>query len=320
MTWALDSNLALLQRKENAADELPLAVARFRDSCGAATAVDAMRTVTQELVQQHGVPQGGREVMRVARLCELCGLSLEGGPVRRPPRNVYSSARSSGMRTHSGTLHLHPTHSRVHLPAGIDYLRGRAAVAHEIGHYLIHRRAGQLDLATSRLSSSPEEEGLSEYAARLLLMPKVDWLQSPSTNLASRCFEVASNAKVTVHAAAARLGDPDSDLRGGVRAVILWRLHPELPSDSAVPERMTPQWHLCSDAFIPVRRCHAREGSLIAELASGGDGVSESTRVEPVAIGSMKGSYRVDARAWGSVARGTRLVLAVFVYAERGIG
>jgi hypothetical protein len=127
-------------------------------------------------------------------------------------------------------------------------------------------------------------------------------------------MECAREADITLHAASARLGDPDSPLVGTVDGIILWRLNPRVSPDEALSKRLMPKWHLCPSAFIPINRCHASRRSLISELASLGDGMVAGSRLEDVSIGSLKGSYRVDAVAWGTVARGTRLVLSAFIH------
>lgn len=202
--------------------------------------------------------------------------------------------------------------STIRLPSGLDWLRGRIAVCHEIGHFLIHSRGEEIDLFTSRLASSPEEEALSEYASRLLLMPAPYVDRHPAGNLIVDCMTLARSADVTLHAAAARLGDPDSPLAGLVRGVILWRT--KKPGDKPeLPRRLTPQWHLCRESFVPVGRCHAGRTSLVAALAASDEAQAVGSCIEQVEIGALKGEFRVDAVAWGSMERGTRLVLSAFV-------
>jgi len=134
-----------------------------------------------------------------------------------------------------------------------------------------------------------------------------------TSNLAFSCMESASHAGVTLHAAAARIGDPDSPFAGEIRGLILWRMNPQVSANESMAARLTPHWHMCRGAFIPVRRCHAGRSSLVAELGALAEETGVASRVERVEIGSFKGDYRVDAVAWGSTRRGTRTVLSVFV-------
>jgi hypothetical protein len=155
---------------------------------------------------------------------------------------------------------------------------------------------------------------LSEYAARLLLIPETpECPASPDSNVAEQCLELSKRSAVTIHFAAARLGDPNNFRTKKLKGWILWRLNLDAASDLAIASRMTPQWHLCSDVFIPIKRCHAGRGSLIGELAASDESKITGSRNEQVAIGSLRGTFRVDAVAWGSVNRGSRLVLAAFL-------
>jgi uncharacterized protein DUF955 len=185
------------------------------------------------------------------------------------------------------------------------------SVAHELGHVLLHSRDDGFDEATVRLPSTPAEEGLAEYAARLLLMPATLWSHlNVDTNLAECSVVQSSMARVTVHASVVRLGDPDLvDL--GIRGAILWRLNAGLPNSDLLYERLTPQWHLCPGSFIPIRKCRARHGSVTADAASA-SGPVVSTRLEEVNIGTFVGWFLVHVFAWGSVQDGTRLVLSIF--------
>lgn len=176
------------------------------------------------------------------------------------------------------------------------------------------------------LGATQEEEALAEYAARLLLLPygpetpkigmAVKGLDSEAEepvavpSLAGRCVATAGRARVTLHAVILRLTDPDYGVKG-VQAAILWRLNPRVPADAPIEERLTPQWFASDGAFIPVGRCRARPGSLVAEVAGMGDERASGIRSEEVDIGSLKGRLTVDAFAWGSVRAGTRLVLFI---------
>lgn len=312
---ALDSELAELQRQEAEGAELPLPVRRFRAYVGEDTAIAAMQRATAELLRSYGEAFGpDSRRISATRLCQLCGIELDGRLPSRSSGPKKLSASRPLPKHHFGSLQLDSVRPRIRVASDLDYFRARVTVGHEIGHYLIHNRGAALDPHTTRLPSSPSEEALSEYSSRLLLLPDAYRNASAgSANVMSECMRLARGADVTLHAAAARLGDPDSPLHGAVAGVILWRLDRSTPTAQAGPARFTPAWHLCSSAFIPIGRCYAREGSLIACLgARDGETVTDS-RVEAVNIGSLKGSYRVDAVAWGSLARGTRCVAAAFM-------
>ena len=208
------------------------------------------------------------------------------------------------------------------------------SAAHEIGHFLIHHRGDKLDLATAKMGPSPEEEAIVEYASRLLLMPEFSTVSRPqpkatrteqlplitdeshrpasdvlASNLAKDSIVEAQRAEVTIHSAVARLGDPDRS-SGGIRCAVLWRMTTRISSDAPTWQRLTPHWHL-SNAFIPIGKCSARSGSLVADLAEK-DIPTQGSRFEEVSIGGLVGKYMVDAFAWGALASGTRLVLSIF--------
>jgi hypothetical protein len=198
----------------------------------------------------------------------------------------------------------------IRVPEEIDFETARISVAHEIGHILIHQRGTELDHATIRLSSTSEEEALAEYGGRLLLLPTTIFQPPLGVNLAQYAVEQAGVARVTVHSAVSRLGDPDI-LVPGLQGAILWRINPQVPASHPISTRLTPQWHLCPGAFVPVRRSKARPGCLVAQIAEAPGPISASS-VETVSIGTFVGVFRVDAFAWGAISQGTRLVLSVF--------
>jgi hypothetical protein len=229
----------------------------------------------------------------------------------RPVYSAHPNVATDAIRR--GLIYQDPRHPRIHLPLNLDYATARVAVGHELGHFLIHRRGDTLDVETLRLPASQEEEALSEYAARLLLLP----FRRPNdgddaANLAAQSFRVARKADVTIYSSAARLGDPDSPWRDGVRAVILWGMQSDARHCASTAERFIPQWHLSPSSLIPVKRRQAGRRSLVAELGSVGEGIVSGARTEAVSMGPLKGDFRVDAIAWGSARQGTRLALAVF--------
>ena len=194
--------------------------------------------------------------------------------------------------------------------------RARVSAAHEVGHYLIHLRDRELDLITLRSSTSPEEETLSEYIGRLLLLPLNLFqahFEEPNAS-ALGCLRAASRALVSIHASTARLVDPDHpDDR--VRGAIFWKIDRRKIDTASLGERLTPYWHLCPGAFIPVGKCHARRDSLIVAMAAA-PGDAHGTTVEEVQIGTLNGKFLVDVFAWGSVAARTRCVLSIFLSAN----
>jgi hypothetical protein len=267
-------------------------------------ATDLLLSTYQARINEYSVP------ITVERLCEICGATLTG--IRPKPRNatVYSIDSWESRLGHTGTLSFDNSQVSIKIPEGVDYLTARLSVAHELGHLLIHKRGGSYDEATFRLGSSPEEETLAEYAARLLLIPSCLCSPDPETNLAEYAITQANRMRVTIHSFVARLGDPDV-AAVAVRGAILWRMHPSVPKSAPLNARLTPQWHLCPDAFIPIRKCKARPGSLVADVAAI-EAPTTMSRLEEVSIGSFVGHFQVDAFAWGSVEDGTRLVLSLF--------
>jgi hypothetical protein len=267
-------------------------------------ATDLLLSTYQPHIDEHSVP------ITVERLCDICGATLTG--IRPKPRDaaVYSLESWQSRQGHTGKLSFDGSRVLINIPEAVDYLTARLSVAHELGHLLIHRRGKSYDEATLRLHSSPEEEALAEYAARLLLIPSSLCSLTQETNLAEYAITQANRMRVTIHSFVVRLGDPDV-ASGPVCGAILWRMHPSVPAWEPLNARLTPQWHLCPDAFIPIRKCKARPGSLVAQLAAAGTPAAMS-RLEDVSIGSFVGHFQVDAFAWGSVEDGTRLVLSVF--------
>ncbi len=309
-TFALDPELNTCMGAERRGDALPLALRRFQERWTAANPTSAVQIATAKVLAAYSerFPTAS-PVIRVARLCDIVGAKLTG--IRPASRGVpvYSIAESpTRHRGHSGLVQFSPLgRPTIQIPEAIDGYKARVAVAHEIGHILIHQRGDGYDDVTVRLAASDYEEAIAEYAGRLLLLPQ---RRIGNQNLAETAVRWARDAEVTVHAAACRLGDPDQ-LPDDLRGVILWKLNRRIPDRSAVAERLTPAWHLCPGAFVPIGKCKARADSLVAEMADAA-GATSGVRTERVQIGSLQGVFRVDAFAWGSVSAGTRLVLAVF--------
>jgi hypothetical protein len=280
------------------------------------TAVDtpaaaAQKAVTNLLANYFTKYPEATDLISVTRLCDLVGIEIRG----RLPRISTKQARQSDLlesNTHSAKLTFDNGRPVIEVMDSRAPL-ARVSAGHELGHYLIHLRNGYISLDTLRASSSPEEEALSEYIGRLLLMPcpHFNMYLRPSANYSIECLSTASRAHVIMLSSAARMMDPDH-LQSPIKGIILWKLHPNKPSDLPVAERLTPFWHQCADAFVPIRKCHAKQGSLVASLAALGEDRS-SVSEEDVQVGSLVGRFRVDAYSWGSLRAGTRCVLSVFV-------
>ncbi len=303
---ALDETLDECLRAEARGDTMPLALRRFQERWGVAQPSIAIQLATTDILANYSKRfPSASSFIRVSRLCDIIGARLS--PSRSSPAHIIpgSLGRHSG---HSGLVRFSVDGQPcIQIPAGVPDHRARVAVAHELGHVLIHKRGSSYDDVTIRLPASDREEAVAEYAARLLLLPT---RQIERENLAETAVLQANEARVTVHAAASRLGDPDMRCEF-VRSVILWKLNSSVPTKSAVAERLTPAWRLCPGAFIPIGKCKARRDSLIADLARA-SGATSDVRIENVKIGSLDGVFRVHGFAWGSVAGGTRLILSVF--------
>lgn len=330
----------ILQRLSEAPlSDCPLPLQRFSRWRAAPDPVVAMQGAVAELlaaVEAFGQDQGSEpqpslsrelqpEMNRLVSVVEVCrylGIRLTGAPATASRQRVYSLASPHAARREiTGHLSVGTGGPLIYLPFTSDQALARLAAAHEIGHYLTHLRGTALDTVSWSLPSSPEEEALAEYAARLLLLPRSMMCWPGNYGPAGGCLHVAGTRCVTLHGAALRLRDEDVANRIARRpqAVILWRLQPRVGPDKPVAQRLTPQWFICPGAFVPVKRCHAGSRSLIAEIAEAEDGErpKEGSREEAVSIGSLRGDFHVDAFAWGSLRRGTRLVLSLFFAPSR---
>jgi hypothetical protein len=306
-TRALDFRLAGVDIQLKAA---PLAIRRFTEEMSVDLPTIAMRRATNNVLDLYIDSGAEKTPISITKLCEISDVRLHG---RRPAPAAgpfYSVDNYKAWRGHSGNLFFGGTKASIRIPDNVTHEMARISVAHEIGHLLIHRRKSGYDEATLRLPSSNAEEALAEYGARLLLMPLQTNESLQHTNLAESALAQSSRSRVTLHSAVTRLGDPDV-LSTDIVGAILWRMNGRVEDTQPVSARLTPHWHLCPGQFIPVGKCKAREGSLVAELGGREKTVSGS-RIEDINIGSFKGSFRVDACAWGSIADGSRLVLSVF--------
>jgi hypothetical protein len=328
---ALNSEFARFLTRPNSNHVLPLAIRRFMAEVGCSDPEGAMRLATERTLasyagtqslggtfsssqsQQLGCPEAKAAHVSVERLCATINVDLIGAP-RRQERSVNrNDYEATPYSHHSASVEFACPRPIIRLPLHIGWNRGRVAAAHEIGHVLIHRREDAYDEATVRLGSTLEEEILAEYGARLLLLPKElheRWLEeSGDDNYALKAVKMAQRAQVSLHTAVARLGDPDVGNRT-IRGAIFWRTA-NGPANDEAADLLTPCWHLCPGAYVPVGRCKARRGSLIGELASEADRAA-GNRVEEVNVGTLRGRFLVDAFAWGSLTDRTRVVLSVF--------
>jgi hypothetical protein len=294
--------------------DVPLAIRRFTSEAGSDCALEAIQLTTAGVAAKYRNAYGDGQRISVRLLCQLMGVRLYGVPTRTQLLNTYGTSINRGVGgSHSGYLEFTSPEPTVTVPPGVDYLRARIGVGHELGHVLIHRRRSGYDEATIRLGSSPIEEALSEYAARLLLIPKIPFdsiRESPPKNVAEACLRVASAADVTVHSMISRLGDPDRRFVDIVGA-ILWRIGGNRKGDTG-DELPAPYWHLCPGVFVPLKRGKARKNSLVARLFMSTERSAVDSARENVSIGTFTGEFLVDGIAWGSRASGSRLVLSVF--------
>lgn len=294
----------------------------------------AMRDACEHLVAEYERRfSTGTGIYGVGNYCKLLNVDLVGR--RRSPDTASLQSTAGYRHRHGGgTAHIRLSGRRPKIVISADMSRdqARVAVAHELGHLLIHRHDSSIHPETSRVPSTPAEEALSEYAGRMLLMPgtlshdqqsqrpielehSADRLQLdmfPSKSSVLACLQEAGQRNVTLFASAARHGDADRhpDLHGAILWTMDSRVDPALP----VYSRLTPAWHHCGTAFVPIRRCTARKNSAVDKAAAvTGQHNAIVEKIESVSIGSFSGKYRVEAFAWGSVPRGTRRVLSFFL-------
>jgi hypothetical protein len=302
--------IAALTEKEDAGTELPLPLRRFASSRGVTRPTLAMKMAAHDLTTRVADPKR-RGPISVQALCRACDVRLQGGQTLSSRRDSRWAAYSRAMR-HKGQIIFQGAGASINVPSELGFAAARMSIAHELGHFLIH--AGCLSRATARLPTSGEEEVLAEYGGRLLLMPAGTVSCDPNANLAEVALCWAQNARTSLHSAVERLGDPDIGL-STVAGAILWGFGTDAPRTAHIADRLTPRWHLCQPAFVPVGKCKARAQSVIACAASESSTVTASA-VEQVRIGTFEGLFRVDVVSWGSITDGTRTVLATFSRTE----
>jgi hypothetical protein len=293
--------------KEDAGAEFPLALSRFASGRGVTRPTVAMRMAVGDLVKRVTTSSKRNGPISVQALCRACDVTLRGAELLSSRRDARWAAYSRAMR-HKGQIVFQRAGASISVPSQLGFAAARMSIAHELGHFLIHSACPST--ATARLPTSEEEEILAEYGGRLMLMP-LDRLNSdPTSNLAEVALCWAQTARTSLHSAVERLGDPDIGL-ATLRGAILWGIVADTARSAAIADRLTPRWHLCQPAFVPVGKCKARAQSVIASAASESSTVTASA-VEGVRIGTFEGVFRVDVVSWGSVAEGTRTVLSTF--------
>ncbi len=310
----LDRELAGVATKS--VRELSSSMRRFCEWHRVEDPIQAIAKATAELLKSYSSEYAMVSPVSVSNLCQLVGVRIWGRRPRAPETPYYSAGSCHSRRTDPrGELRFEDGQPIIGIPNHLDYPQARLTVAHELGHFLIHKRGEVFDTVTIRLGPNEDEEPVAEYAARLLLMPLKLPLQLPGVrNIAENCVVLAGERQVTVHSSTLRVADPDRGVYD-ICGAILWRMNPNVEGIESTAKRLTPQWFAgFSGAFIPVGTCHARSGSLVAQVADAVQGCEGNvgTSVEDVAIGSVEGAYKIDAFAWGSVANGTRLVLSLF--------
>lgn len=300
----------LLQKEANAIP-LSLPLKRFAEVCQVDDPSMAMRIVTRRLLTQVR-PNDSSGPISIESLCRLSKITLAGS--ERVTSSVdHGWAGYFRNSSHVGEIVFHRDSAVIRVPCHLDFSAARLSIAHELGHFLIHAQGR--DRVTTRLPSTDDEEALAEYGARLLLMPADDLKIQQSGNLAAAALTVSRSMRTTLHSAVSRLADPDVEF-SPIRGAILWRMSEHVSSKCPIEQRLSPYWHLCSPAYVPVRRCKARKGSIIAMAAAARNG-GTGTAVEDVRIGTFTGVFRIDVVAWGCISEGTRIVLSTFTDLDR---
>ena len=162
---AIDSELnKALHRNGSLADQ-PLAIRRFTARTGAGRPHEAMKLATASVLMAYDNAHSGvTEPISVERLCLLSNVALSGF---RPSPRSSSNISAAPQNGPTGFLEFAGAQPIIRIPPYVEFERARVAVAHELAHVLIHKKADGYDEATIRLQSSPTEEALAEYGARL---------------------------------------------------------------------------------------------------------------------------------------------------------
>jgi hypothetical protein len=286
----------------------PFAIQRFVEFSNATDPISAAIWAATHLLGEYHIAFPGRSVpVSVGRLCALLAIKLVGEiPIARSNRTRITFGNPRIPR-----LIIDGREARIEV-RDANAERARISVAHEIGHFLIHRRGADLDRIALKSDTSREEEAIAEFIGRMLLMPPVvvGSRMGATGSKAAACVTTADLCWTTLHSSAARLSDPDRHDHD-VAGTILWRIDRAKEGGTPIEKRLSPHWHLCPHYFIPVHRCTARSGSVVAKVAAQ-NVPAHAWADEDVRIGSFSGRYLVDAFGWGSWRTGTRQVLSVF--------
>lgn len=278
--------------------------------------ITAIQNAVAKLQLEYRAKYGSRtSEYRVGGFCRLLGIKLIAGTLLRNPKTgnlLVGRHKYRGTLKEKGRLDFYATPPTIIIPDSFDRTQARITVAHEIGHYLVRQTADGIDTATEMPNPTEEEEAMAEYASRLLLMPGEVSPDINQLSLALTCINEAGLRQVSIWAAVARSADPDRKPLG-VRGAILWKIKKANVEPDLVHEMLAPEWHLCPNAFVRIGKGGCRQGSLIAQLAGQGNTDALGTSEESVRIGGFVGNYKIDAFAWGSLKKGTRRVLSIFL-------
>jgi hypothetical protein len=290
---------------------LPVPLRRFCEYHQTENLVEAVERGCEMLLKEYSTKY--RDLTRrvsVGWLCDAAGVRVNGVPSK--VRAYWRDTAARNLRRSRTRIDFGDSQPTIYLDSALPRELARVEIAHELGHWVIYNRNGIPDRKLLRLETSAQEEAVAEYIARCLLMPsKQKNVGGGETNESVRCMLQAGIAAVPIYCSAARRGDPDQKT-DRIDGAILWGLKRRPKLGEALADAMTPYWHLCGAEFVPIGRCRARYGSLVERLATLGDEEVSDRHDEEVAIGTLRGNFVVDGFAWGSVRRGTRLVLTIF--------
>src|SRR5262249_43486069 len=142
---------------------LPLPLRRFAAEFGVERPSTAMRLAADHLLALYADTARVSELpIQVTRLCDLCKVQLVGSRPASRKSGVYSAREYKPRAGHTGKIFFKGLIPHIKIPEGIDQATARVSIAHELGHFMIHRRGDRHDQATLRLPSGPEEEALAE--------------------------------------------------------------------------------------------------------------------------------------------------------------
>ncbi len=295
--------------------EFSLPIRRFTKSVGASHPIEAVEIETTNIIKKYRKKYGFTIPISLKWICDFLDIEVIGKVPEKTHKTPYYSsyARNRTLDFIQGQLFIKNGKPYIKLPTKLDLNLARVVVAHEVGHWIISRKQFENSHNALRRGSSLEEEYLSDYAARRLLIPDATFYSplDQNENLSFRCMLASRRARATLYSATIRLGDKDI-WSSKITCAILWHINPKSLENSSNADRLTPQWFCGSNEFIPVGKCRARNNSLIADLAGYTSDPCFGNRIEEVNIGELKGQFNVSAFAWGSMKRGTRLVLSIF--------